>query len=113
MSDSYKIENCLVHIYCSSIINSEHRENANKLKDLFSRINYKCEVFTDLSLSKFNRTLKELANDDKLINYDGLIIIIISNDYKNKIQCYDGNEVEFDQVINIFNNDNCKYFIGK
>ena len=112
MSGSYKIQNCLVHIYCSSIINPKHKEDANKLKNLFSKINYTCEVFSNLSRAKLNRSLKELAKDEKLINYDGLIIIIISNDYKNKIQCYDGNEVEFDQVINIFNNDNCKYFIG-
>ena len=113
MSNSYKIQNCLVHIYCSSIINEKHKEDAIKLKDLFLKINYTCEVFSDLSRAKFNRSLKELAKDQKLVNYGGLIIIIISNGYKNKIQCYDGNEIEFDQVINIFNNDNCKHLIGK
>lgn len=127
MSDLYKTEKCLVRIYWSSNTENydkkakeqaakKHEEVKEKFKDLFasrSGINYDYEVYFNLTKAQLNYNLRLLAINGELMNYDGLVLIIISNGYDKKIQCFDGKEVEFDQVIDKFNEDDCKYLKGK
>lgn len=113
-NDFYKLKNCLVKIYCSSIAdNSKHLEDAQKLSNVFSQLNYDCEIINNFTRNKLIKGIEKTVSNQELMKYDGLINFIISNGYSDSIQCYDGIEVKFDHVISYFTNTKCQNLIGK
>ena len=111
---SYKFNRCLVKTFCSSIVErSKHYEDAVKVNETFKQFGYECEIIKDFTQHKLIKELQRIANDSLLLEYDGLILIFISNGYNDSMQCYDGIEVKFEHVINYFTNEKCEYLNGK
>lgn len=114
LKEFFTLQKCLVKIFCSSIVdNSTHYQDAAKIRRVFSQINYDCEIINNSTRHKFIKEIRKIVYNTNLLEYDGLIIIIISNGYKNSIQCYDGIEVRFDHILDYFTDKNCKNLIGK
>lgn len=89
---------------------SEH--DATRLRDVFGQLGFEITHERNLTAKNMKKALKRIRGKCK-INNDALVIIILSHGSESGIYGSDGIELDFNYMIDIFDNRHCKIMISK
>ncbi|XP_054162024.1 caspase-3-like [Oppia nitens] len=84
-----------------------------RLNDVFSQLQFKVIVETNLTRERMQEKLHELSRNADLRDHDSLVIVILSHGQSGFVITSDGYGFQFESIIETFNNEKCPQLINK
>ena len=87
--------------------------DVQKLKDTFEELHFKPIIKQNLSKDELLFELKSLAKMKELEDHDAIVISLNSHGYSGYYLCADNEKVNFEEILDIFSDDNCEHLRSK
>ena len=87
--------------------------DVQKLKDTFKELHFKPIVTLNLSKDQLLFELGSLARMEELEDHDAIVISLNSHGRSGYYLCADNQEVSFEEILDIFSDDNCEHLKKK
>lgn len=87
--------------------------DARRLDEIFQELSFEVHYKIDLTSEEIKELLKKVSEKEDLKNHDAIVVIILSHGTKGCVYGTDNIGVRLDEIYSYFNNENCRYLIGK
>lgn len=87
--------------------------DVSDLERLFESLDFKVIKKEELTKEDLLKELTEVAKNPDLDKHEAFVISLNSHGCNDQILCYDGQLIHINDIINIFNADNCRFLIDK
>jgi hypothetical protein len=85
-----------------------------RFRNIFYQLNYDVAMAQNLDNEGLLEYFSTLSKNHLLENYSALFIMILSHGTKNnEILSFDNKPIKIDTLMNLFNNENCRYLLYK
>lgn len=90
-----------------------HEHDATTLESTFKQLGFEVKVHKNLTASQIESTIANLAKDDKLDDYNSLVVCVLSHGSSGVILGSDGDGVSLYKLQYAFNSHNCPFLHDK
>jgi hypothetical protein len=101
------------HAFSESEDRAGTATDANNLAKKLLGLSYNVGIGDDMTAEQIRNKLYDISKSNELINTTVLVIVIFSHGIKEGIYGVDGVLIQYEEIFDIFSDENCPYLSGK